>query len=455
MRAKQIYLKLKSLKSPVIYCFIFLLILTTNAYAYKEYTLEELYKIALENSEKIMISEEELYISERMKDKAISVLLPKLSAFGSYTKYSSKEKFSQTGSVIQPQDSALWGIRLDQSFSLSGREITALKISSKRIEKSKYDLFALKEAYLMNVSFAFYDVLKARKMLDIASANVERLTKHRDAALLRLKIGEVTKTTLLRVEAELSGAISEKIRAGNNLNLAKSILARVVGLNEDFEIRESLLTTESFELDFLIPDCKVPAIECLKQLAFTQRVDLKSLEIQKRISEDQVKYTKGAYFPTVLIEGVWTRKDEDPASVFLNKESIYGGIKINFPFFEGGLKRAEVREAEAKKRQAELMYEDARKSINIEVTNAYLDFMTLNGILKSLKDQLAFAMDNFKSVNKQFEFGLANSIDVMDANTLLITSERQLSDAIYSSQVAKIRLKKAVGILLKTIGSRE
>lgn len=414
--------------------------------ASKEYTLDELYKIALENSEKIRISEEELYISERVKDKAISVLLPKLSAFGGYTRYS-EEKFSQTGSVIQPQDAALWGVRLDQSFSLSGREITALKISSKGIEKSKYDLFAAKESYLMSVSFAFYDVLKTKKILDIARANVERLTKHRDAALTRLKIGEVTKTALLRADAELSGAVSDKIRAENNLNLAKSILARVVGLNENFDIQEPPLITQSSELDFLMPNCTLPALECLKQTAFLERSDLKSIEIQKKISQEQVKYTKGAYFPTVSVEGVWAKKDEDPASAFLNKESIYGGVKINFPFFEGGLRRAEVREAESRKRQAELMYEDARKTIGIEVENAYLDFITLNSILKSLENQLAFAKDNFNSVNKQFEFGLANSIDVMDANTLLITSERQLSDALYSSQAAKIRLKKAIGVL--------
>lgn len=415
------------------------------AAATKEYILDELYSIALENSEKIRISEEELFISERVKDKAISVLIPKVSAFGGYTRFS-EEKSSPSRGVIQPQDSYLWGVRLDQSFSLSGREITALNISSKGIEKSKFDLHSTKESYLLSVSLAFYDVLRAKKMLDIAQSNVERLTKHRDAALIRLKIGEVTKTALLRAEAELSGAISDRIRAENSLKLTKSILARIVGLNEDFEIKES---EQSSDIDFLIKNCTLPASVCLKQSAFLQRSDLKSLEIQKKIAEEQVKYAKGAYFPTVSLEGVWSRKDEDPISVSLIKENIYGTVKINFPFFEGGLRRAEVREAEARKRQAELIYEDSKKNISIEVENTYLDFVTLKGIMKSLEDQLAFARDNFNSVNKQFEFGLANSIDVMDANTLLITAERQLSDAIYSLQAAKTRVKKAIGVLYR------
>ena len=53
-------------------------------------------------------------------------------------------------------------------------------------------------------------MLRAKKAFEITSPNVERLTKYRDAAAIRLKVGEVTKTTLLRAEAELSGAQSEE-----------------------------------------------------------------------------------------------------------------------------------------------------------------------------------------------------------------------------------------------------
>lgn len=67
-------------------------------------------------------------------------------------------------------------------------------------------------------------------------------------------------------------------------------------------------------------------------------------------------------------------------------------------------------------------------------------------ILKSLEDQLTFARDNYNATSKQFEFGLANSIDVVDANTLLVTSERQLAD---------LRLKRATGTLLKPAASSQ
>jgi len=420
------------------------IILSTHSAYAVEYSLEDLYRIALERSEQIKISEEDLYIAERGKDKATAALLPTVSAFSDYTKYN-KKKLGSAGSLIQPESSTSWGVRLDQSLSLGGRELTAFKISKENIEKSKYDLYAVKENYLFNVSSAYYDVLKAKKTLEIARANRERLTKHRDAAATRLKVGEVTKTDLLRAQAELSGSQSEVVRAENGLKLARAVLARLVGLSRDYDIKASDFKKETLE-EF--------ALGSLVEKAITERAELKSFILQKSIAEEQVTFAKGAYWPTLSIQGVYARVDESPATAFLVKDDIFGVLSLTFPFFEGGLRKAEVRETEAKQRQAELAIEDLKKSIAIEVENAYLDFMTQKDVLKSLEDQLKFARENFTSISKQYEFGLAHSIDVIDSNTLLVTAERQFTDAHYNYQLSILKVEKATGTLLKTVISK-
>ncbi|HBU05303.1 MAG TPA: hypothetical protein DEA95_01600 [Nitrospiraceae bacterium] len=440
----------------IVFSMLFIFLSAANCYAV-EYSLEDLYKIALERSERIKISEEDLFIAQKGKDKAAAALMPKLSGFGSYTKYT-EDKYSPSNTLIQPDDSKSWGVRLDQSFSLSGRELTAFSISKGNIEKNRFDLHAAKEEYLLSVSASYYEVLRAKKALDIAKANVERLTKHRDAASVRLKVGEVTKTALLRAEAELSGAQSEEIKAKNALELARAVLARIVGIARDYSLKDpghpgvdNLLAPEP---DLVTAGCQPEPMNCFKTIALSERVELKGLELQKKIGQEQVKYTQGSYWPTLSIEGVYSRKDEDPAASTLNKESAYGGLKISIPIFEGGLRDAEVKEAEAKQRQAALLYEDKKKSIDIEVESAYLNLITQKGIMEKFGAQLTFAEDNYKAVSKQFEFGLASSIDVMDANTLLVTAERQLTDSLYNYKLSDLRLKRAAGILLKTAESK-
>ncbi len=418
-----------------------------------EYALEDLFILALEHAEQIKISEEELYIAERGRDKALSAFLPVLTAFGEYSKFS-KKRVSSEGFLVQPDSSVEWGLRLDETLSLGGREFTSYRISKEAITKSNYEADAVKEEYLLQVATDYYNVVKVKRALDIAIENVKRLTAERDAARKRLQVGESTRTELLRAEAELSGAQSDKIRNENLLKLAKAILAKTVGIEGTFTIKESQKTIEAYRreaLAYFIEDCREPTLSCLKQTAVSERPDLLALAEQKKIAEDEVRLVKGLYWPTLSLEGIYARNENEPSRSFELNESIFGTLRLNFPFFEGGLRRAEAREAEARKRQAALQYEERKKTIGVDVENAYLDYITQQSILQSLRDQLSFARDNYNLVSKQFQYGLANSVDLIDANTLLVTAERELARAEFDYQLAVLKVKWSTGTLLKTV----
>ena len=405
----------------------------------KEYSLDDLYRIALERAERIKLSEEDLNIAKTGKDRAMSYLLPRLSASGAYTRYNN-EKYNDMGVLIQPNSATSWGVRADESVTLNGRELTGLGISRDNIVKSQHDLYATRESYLLDIASAYYDVMKAKKALDIAESNLERLIQYRNAAEKRLKVGEVTKTVLLRAQGELSGAQADAIKAVNALELAKAVLARTVGIEGDFQLKEAPPE-----------DMKVTPESFFRDMAYAGRADLKSLEVQKKMAEEQVEYAKGAFWPTVSASGVYIASDQSPTTSTLVRDGAFAMLSLNFPFFEGGLRRADVKEARARERQSVLAYEDFKKSVGVEVASAYLDLVTQKGTLRYLEDQVTYARDNFNAVSKQFEFGLAQSLDVMDANTLLVTSERSLAEAVYNYQVAILKMKKATGTLLKEV----
>ncbi len=223
--------------------------------------------------------------------------------------------------------------------------------------RSRYDLTAIREDYILRfVSAAYYNVMLARKNLEIADTNLERLTKYRDAAEKRLKVGEVTRTVLLRAEGELSGAMSDQLQVKNGLELAMAVLASNVGIKGDFSLYEAPMA-----------ESDIPPLEFFRDQAFAARADLKSLETQKKIAADQIRYAEGAYWPTVSLSGVYAGTDQYPSTGNLVRDSFYAGIGLNFPLFEGGLRKADVSEAKARERQAALQYEDLKKGIDIEV----------------------------------------------------------------------------------------
>ncbi len=401
-----------------------------------DYTLEDLYRIGMQKSEKIRISGENVEIADAGKYKALSALLPRATAFGTYTNYTD-EKRNATGSLTQPDTQSAWGMRIDESLSLGGREFISYSLSKDSVEKNRYDFRSFQEEFLLAVSLAYFEFMKARKGLEIADSNVERLTKYREAARTRLKAGEITKTTVLRAEGELSGALSEQIKARNAYESARVFLARLVGIERDFQIREVPVTERD-----------TAELETLKDRALKTRPDVRSAETQVRIAEKQIDVTRGSYWPTLNVAGVYTSTEQSPETASYNRESTYGAVTINFPFFEGGLRHAEVRESQAKYRQAEFQYRDFVKSVNVEVENTYLDLVAQKGIFKSAQDQLAYAEDNIRAVAKQFEFGLASSLDVIDANNLLISAQKLMADATYNYQFFILRLQRVTGIPL-------
>ena len=446
-------------KVPFLLLYLILLLIPDNVYA-GDYSLHDLYRLALEKSEIIQIAEEDLFISEKQKDKARAVLFPTLSAFGAHRRYSEEKVYGFD--ILQPDHTSEWGLRLDQSLSLSGKEITALEITKEEIGKSTHDLQAVKEGILLDVASRYFIVLQAREALEIARQNVERLQKHRNAASTRLEVGEATKTVLLRAEAELAGARSDLIKAENNLIISKTRLAQSVNISGDYSIKEPQVDVDYTMpekgvpgLDILTEDCTKTDIDCLKEIAFRERAEIQSAMIKRDIAENTVKFAQGAYWPDISIEGVYFRQEIDPSSSFDLKERIYGGLRLDFPFFEGGLRIAEVSEAKARLRQAEYGVEDLKRAIAVEVENSYLFVVREAAVLVQLQAEVKYSSENYNSVTRQFQYGLADSVDVMDANTLLVTAEREQATAKYAYQLSVISLQRSMGTLLESVTGRQ
>jgi outer membrane protein len=409
----------------------------------EEYSLDDLYRMALQRSEKVQIASEDVTWYKLDRKRAISMLLPKLTAYGNHQQYTD-DRYNDLGTLIQPKKAGNWGVRADQTMSLSLRELTAVSEAGNFVRKADYDLAAAREAYLLQVAEAYYQALMASKDLDIANSNLERVTKYRDAALARKQQGEVTKTVLLRAESELSGARSDLVRAQNALSLARYSLARAVGIEGDFSLKEAPFH-----------EAGTAPLDDLRRIAWDERPDLKSASAMVTIAGQEVTWAKGSYWPNLNMAAVYQNNDQDPETITFNDQSTYGALSLQFPFFEGGLRVAEVQQAKTRERQAKLQYEDLKKSVALEVESAYLAVTTRKGQLKFLEDQTTFARDNYRGVSRQFELGLASSIDVIDANNLLVSSERQLAAAMYSYQLAILSLEHAMGTFMKRIEGKE
>jgi outer membrane protein len=411
------------------------------------FSLNDLYSLALSEAESIKQAQEDLLIAQKDKDRARAVLIPRFTAFGSYSWTDAEQETdpaqpTMPASLDMTTDTLAWGLRFDQSFTLNGKELTALSISKDIIEKSGLDLNTRKEGYLYQVAGAYYNVLRAQKGWEIAKASVKRLETHRDAVKTRLRLEDVTKTDMYRAESELSDAQAKLIEDQNRFMLARATLRSLVNLPDDYTLEEPREQSE---------DLPIASLSTLKEEGLNKRSEIKSARLAQTVSEKSVKLAKGDYWPSLSVEGQYGKQNDDNSGDLTYDQDTTAyklAANVTFTLFDGGLRSAEIKQSRARERQARLAFSETRKQIMLDIEDAYLQVMTQKSRLTSLNDKLSFSNQNYTAVSQQFKHGLSNSVDMMDANTLLVSAERELADAEFGFKLSIIRLKRAIGSFL-------
>ncbi|MBI3754007.1 MAG: TolC family protein [Deltaproteobacteria bacterium] len=415
-----------------VYC-----LLSTAVFAEeKTVTLAEASRLAVASYESVKMSEEDLRQAGDAIDKAISQMLPNITANGNYTKYS--ESKTSGGFNTQPENNSSFDVTLTQSLYSGGKEWSLWRQAKRNTESGNYGLDVTKEEVILNVSNLYYSILKAEKTMEIKEAALKRAMEQRRVAVSRFQVGDATKAIVLRAEADVAGAEADLTTAKKDLVVARDKLARFLGISEEFKVIDPHIQP--------IPDA---SLDKLVALSLEKRRDYIQSKLGEEIADEAIDYARGNFLPSLKLEGVYSWKDQSPKTTFFNEESIYGGITFTYPLFEGGLRLAELNEAKSKRRQAEFKRISLRKDIEVAVKEAFHNLEAYNSIIESFKRQVSFAEENYNMVFKQFTYGLSTNVDVIDANATLVSSQSNLSNAQYDYQAAILALKKSVGILLE------
>ncbi|MFZ5876385.1 MAG: TolC family protein [Nitrospirota bacterium] len=400
-------------------------------------TLGQVYVMAVQRSEDLQIRSEGVRQAEQEERRALSTVLPKLTLSGDYTL--TPEEIGVAGSTIllQPHSSYGWQARVEQPLYSGGKNRAGQRIAQRQVEAAGKDVRLGREALLLRVANVFYSVLRAQKNAEIQTRNVERLKEHRRLAELRYKVGEVTESILLRAEAELASAKAELVSRERDVAVAKRELALLTGLPVDMEIAEPA-----------VPDVPEESMAQWLDAAKTNRDEVERSRLDERVAEERVSFARGNFKPSLALEGTYYRRKQDPKPNFFIEDSWMVAATIDFPLFEGGLRKAELRQAKSRLEQSRLQSARLNKDIDLEVTRAGLGLEAVTRALESRQEQLRFSKKNYEMVSKQFTFGLATNLDVLDANQTLIEAERDVTGATYDRHLAILEVQRSVGRFL-------
>lgn len=400
-------------------------------------TLDDAYRLSLENHEDLGISRENINQARADLTKSIARILPNVTAEGTYTRYT-ESRSSGTGFVTQPESATGIDIRLSQPLYSGGREWAVQRQARLQIQGEIKGLEGTTESVMLDTAKAFYGVLKAQKDVEIKRAALKRAEERLQVADARFTVGEVTKSAVLRAQAERAGSEAELVRSSNNLENAKVLLARLTGIEGAFSLVEPAPQAPvSLQTDRLI------------ERALEERSDYTRVLLQERAASEQITIARAGFLPSLKLEGVYSWRDQDPQTTFFQDESASGTLRLIYPIFEGFLRKAEYSQARSQFREAELQRLGLKRNISVQVNEAANNVRAIEALIESFRRQVAFAEEDYSMVFEQFKYGVATTLDVIDADTTLVSAQTSLASATYDLEVARLNLKFVTGTLIE------
>ncbi|MFQ3610090.1 MAG: TolC family protein, partial [Fimbriimonadales bacterium] len=226
----------------------------------------------------------------------------------------------------------------------------------------------------------------------------------------------------------------QQIQARNALRLAQSELKRLIGWEQTRPLPD-LVPVEAPET--------LPPVENLESLwarARAQRPDLRNAELSAQVSRLGVDIARNSSLLQLQVSVRGTR-EFDPNT------RTQGAFQVlaSYPLFDGGLTRANLRQAEADFRSAQFQLLQTERDAYAEVESAFLSYSESGERLQAARVALTAAQRNFEAARDSFQEGVGTIVEVLTAQLALVTAQTNFVQAVYDSAIAQLQLRLAVG----------
>jgi outer membrane protein len=266
---------------------------------------------------------------------------------------------------------------------------------------------ATEQDILLATDHAFYRLLDAQSLLDVAKATVQARSDVLQLTQALTKSALKSQLDLNIAAADLSQAQLLQLDAENSVASARAELAALLAAPPDMNYH----AVEEAEA-IVAPPLLSPA---LVDEAHAQRPDLRALQLQVQADQKFVKAQQEQYLPTISASAIGGVTPVRPDGVFSENWYAAGGVNLNLPIFTGFRISAEAKEAQLREQADEKRRDDLENAISRDVRVASLSAQTAYqriGVTENFQRETAQALDLAKT---RYKLGLSSIVELSQA----------------------------------------
>ncbi|MEX8495844.1 TolC family outer membrane protein [Sphaerotilus sp.] len=379
---------------------------------------------------------------------------------------SSRYKAAQADALVRPSvnlqggltnagsDTPLFGTRSTNTASL-GLVATqplfnrpngfTIDKARKALDIALADLVSAEQDLAVRVAQAYFDVLAAQDSLTTARASKTAISEQLASAKRNFEVGTATITDTREAQARFDLATAQEIAADNDVRTRRLALDQIVGrvgLQPNGLTLPVVLPTQPDPVDAWVDRTDESPSVRKARLAY----DIAKLETQR---------TDTTRLPTVDLQGQLGSAHNSGSGASSSggtgtsiSRSI--GLTLKVPLYTGNAIENQVREAVSLEEKSRNDLEAARRAVAQTTRQVYYGVQSGAAQVKALEAAETSSKLALDATKLGYKVGVRVNLDVLNAQTQLFTTQRDLAKARYDVLVNSLKLRQAAGVLAAT-----
>jgi outer membrane protein len=309
------------------------------------------------------------------------------------------------------------------------------------IDIAKAQLETAEQDLIVRTTQAYFDVLAAEDTLTFVKAQKSAVSEQLAAAKRNFEVGTTTVTYSREAQARFDLVLAQEIAAENDLRVKKLALDQLVG--------KAGVAPKPLAAPVALPELSPADPQAWVNQAETRHPAVLQATKGFEIAQLETRKAEAGHLPTLDLVGQYQIARAPttgfPNNVRTNTASV--GVQFNMPLYTGGAVQNRVKETLALEDKARTDLEAAQRGVSQATRAAYFGVLSGQGQVKALEAAEASSQSALDANKLGYQVGVRINIDVLNAQSQLFQTKRDLAVARYNVLLGGLRLKQASGQL--------
>ena len=310
----------------------------------------------------------------------------------------------------------------------------------KQVALAEAQLKVAEQELIVRLSQAYFDVLTAQESLNFVKAQKSAVSEQLAAAKRNFEVGTSTITDTREAQARFDLVTAQEIAAENDLRVRRSVLADTVGMAE---VRPQPLAI-SANIDRL----QTGSVQSWVSQSMQENGNIAQARIALEVARLEIDKAKAAEKPTLdLTASYGMARFQNGTAFQQNTNTATLGVAFNMPLYTGQASQNRIRETVALEEKARNDLEAAQRNVTQSTRTAFFGLESGLSQVKALQAAEASSQSALDANKLGYQVGVRINIDVLNSQSQLFQTKRDLAKARHDVLLGQLRLRQAAGVL--------